>query len=154
VVDGPASGTFILTIDGGTIVVSGSTYLPVVEPSAVTPDTTSPPLTLPQQATVLLAAGLTLTSPTLGLASVPFAASAAVIAYGTAELASLAANSTFADGAITIQWLDIAATPTLHTWTVAQFKAWFTVIGQFYALCLKVQIGASTTLPTSSVTIA
>jgi hypothetical protein len=77
-----------------------------------------------------------------------------VIAYGTAELASLASNSTFADGAITIQWLDISATPALHTWTVAQFKAWFTAIGQFYALCLKVQIGASTILPPSSVTIA
>lgn len=73
-------------------------------------------------------------------------------AHISAEVQSLMLNGTFADGSSTVAWPD--ASGAVHTFSVAEFKAFATAIGAFVAACYKVLNGTSTTLPSASLTIA
>ena len=111
------------------------------------------PPTLAQKAMALLAAGLTITSPAIGLTSVAFAADADTQAHVNAEVTSILLNGTFADGTATVMWADM--TGTAHAIpSVAAFKPFASAIAAFVAGVMKCILGISTTLPASVVVIA
>jgi hypothetical protein len=113
----------------------------------------APAPTLPQQAEALLSSGLTITSTSTPALNGTYPATPTAVSYVQAEMLSVLINGTFADGETTLQWAD--ATGTLHTFpNVAVFKAFATAVGAFVAAATKVEIGASTTLPPASATIA
>jgi hypothetical protein len=147
----PATDLFTLTASQwaartpGPWAVQGGELVPYIYPV--------PAPTLAQQATALLSAGLTITSTSTPAIDGTYPATPTAVSYVNAEMLSILANGTFADGATTLQWAD--ATGALHTFpSVAVFKLFATAIGAFVAAATKVEIGASTTLPPSSVTIA
>ena len=129
------------TIVGGALVVGAP-------PSAPAP-------TLAQQAALALSAGLTLTSPTLGLVSVPFDVRTDSQAHVNAEVTSLLLNATFADGGATVSWPDLLVpSPAQHVWSVTQFKMFATAHAAYVASLYKVINGTLTALPAAAVTIA
>ncbi len=114
----------------------------------------TPTLTLAQQASALLAAGLTLTTAgTLALSGVTFATDALTQQQIQAELIALLAssNASFADGAATIAWPDTSG--TLHTMTPVQFKELAVAIAAFVSACVVAIKGQATALPSASATI-
>jgi hypothetical protein len=142
------SGIYVFSVNGVTL-ATPSTLQPF---DGVPPAVIGSP-TLPQQAAELLSAGLTITSTSTPAIDGTYPATPNAVSYVQAEMLSILANGTFADGATTLQWAD--ATGALHTFpSVAVFKLFATAIGTFVAAATKVQIGASTILPPSSVTIA
>ena len=110
-----------------------------------------PAPSLAAQAAALLAGGLTVTSTGTSTLNGVYACDATAQQHISAELISVMLNGTFADGTGTVQWQDISG--ALHGFTVAQWKPLAVAIGVFVAAAIKVQIGASTTLPTASATI-
>lgn len=113
----------------------------------------APAPTLVQQAATLLAGGLAITSTGTPTLNGTYSATPSSIAYVSSEMVSILANGTFTNGGTTIQWADLAG--ALHTVpSTAAFKALATALGSFVGACLQVEIGASTTLPTASATIA
>lgn len=73
-------------------------------------------------------------------------------AHVLSEVQSLMLNGTFADGSTTVAWPD--ASGVVHTFSVAEFKAFATAMGAFVAGCYKVLNGSSTSLPSAALTIA
>lgn len=129
---------------------------PTLQPCAAP---AAPSLTAAQQmamqAQVILAAGITITSPTLGLAAVTFAAGADVWPLVLSELAALqqSGGTTFADGDTTVHWPD--ASGALHIFMPAQFSTLAKTLGAFVAGCRNVVIGKpGAALPAASITIA
>ena len=136
----------------GAWAVSGGALVPYTPPAPV--------LTPAQQAQAALAGGLTITSPTLGLVGVTFAAGEDTWTLVLSELAALqlSGSAAFADGDTVVHWPDIASTPaspSLHVFTPAQFSAFAKTLGAFVAGCRNTIIGKpGATVPAASVTIA
>ena len=61
-------------------------------------------------------------------------------------------NGAFADGGSTVAWPD--ASGTVHTFSVAEFKAFASGIGAYVAALYKVLNGTLSALPSPTVTIA
>ncbi len=118
---------------------NGSSYMPPV-PS------------LSQQAAALLAGTVAISSTSTPMLDGSYTVTPDDQAHISVEVQSLMLNGTFADGASTVAWPD--ASGTLHSFSVAEFKAFATAVGGFVAACLKCQNGASTTLPSAALTIA
>lgn len=109
-------------------------------------------LTLPQQATALLALGFTLTSTGTPALNATYAATAEAQAQIADEIDALLLNGLFTNGTTSLPWPD--ATGAAHTFGVTQFKAFATAMADFAGGCMEVINGVSTTLPTASATIA
>ena len=117
-------------------------------PSALTPA---------QQAAATLAAGLSITSPTLGLTGATFATLTDAVGNNVwtlilSELAALqqSGGTAFADGGATVSWPDAGG--TLWTFTPAQFPTFAKAIGAFVAQCRNYANGKSgATLPSGAV---
>lgn len=110
------------------------------------------PSSLPQQAAALILGGLSITSNSTPSLNAVYSASPNTITYVNSEVVSILLNGTFTGGSSTLQWADI--TGTLHTFpSTDSFKAFATVLGAFVNGAIQVEIGASTTLPSNSVTI-
>ena len=110
------------------------------------------PQTLAQQAEAAIGAGLTLTSPTIPLASVTFDCGAVTQDHIQSEAVALLLTGAFADGSATVPWPDLAGVN--HTMTVAQFKTFAGAQGAYVAALYKVLNGTLVTLPSASMTIA
>lgn len=114
-----------------------------------------PPPTLAEQAMSAIGAGLTITSPTLGVTAIPFDVGPDTQNHITAEVTSILLDGTFVGGASTIAWPDlIIPYPAQHLWTVDQFKVFARAQGAYVAALYKVINGTATTLPPASVTLA
>ncbi len=103
-------------------------------------------------ATVLLSVPVAITSTSTPALSGSYGITMQDQAHIGAEVQSLMLNGTFADGSSTVAWPD--ASGAVHTFSMAEFKAFATAIGAFVAACYKVLNGSSTTLPGNAVTIA
>lgn len=103
-------------------------------------------------ATALLRAPVAVTSTGTPALSGSYGITMQDQAHIGAEVQSIMLNGTFADGSSTVAWPD--ASGAVHTFSVAQFKAFATAIGAFVAACYKVLNGSSTTLPSAALTIA
>ena len=113
------------------------------------------PPTPAEQAVAALGAGLTITSPTLGVTAIPFDVGPDTQNHITAEVTSILLDGTFVGGASTIAWPDlIIPYPAQHLWTVDQFKVFARAQGAYVAALYKVINGTATTLPPASVTLA
>jgi hypothetical protein len=111
-----------------------------------------PAPTLPQQAAAQLAAGLIITSGSAAALNGTYPCDDVTQSEIQAEMISLLANGTFADGGTTIAWADTSG--AAHTMTPTQFKAVATAIGAFVAGSVKVMKGQSATLPAATAAIA
>jgi hypothetical protein len=112
-----------------------------------------PPLTLAQQAAVLIAGGLTITSGGTPALNGTYAADPQTVSYINSELNAIMLNGTFADGAATVEWPDAAG--ALHTFNVVEFKALASALGAFVAGIRKCVIGVSgAALPPAGAAIA
>jgi hypothetical protein len=113
----------------------------------------SPPPSPAQQALVLLAAGLTITSLSTPSITGLYACDGVTQSHVQAELWSIILNGTFADGSMSVAWPD-AATGQNHIFPdTITFRAFATAIGSFVAGCAKVINGSSVLLPPSAATI-
>ena len=119
-----------------------------------------PVQTATQQAMALLGGGLTITSPALALAAVPFyamtdASGESVWSLILSEMAALnlSGNTAFADGNATVQWPDM--TGALHGFTPAQFTQFAKTLGAFVAQCRNFANGVpGAIVPAATVNIA
>jgi hypothetical protein len=108
--------------------------------------------TIAQQATTLLASGLTITSTATPALNATYAADPTTISYINSELSAIMLNATFADGTATVEWPD--ASGALHVMTVAQFKTFAAALGAFVAGGRKCVIGVTgATLPSAIASI-
>jgi len=108
--------------------------------------------TLAEQAAAALMAPVAVTSTSTPALSASYTITRDDQTHIQAEVQSLMLNGTFADGSSAVAWPD--ASGAVHTFTVAQFKAFATAVGAFVAACYKVLNGSSTTLPSAALTIA
>lgn len=127
--------------------LSGETFsltqpvLPIPEP------------TLAQQANILLAGGLTVTSAASAALDGTYAADATTIGFINSEINAILLDGAFADGSVAIEWPDVAG--TLHLFTIVQFKTLAAALGAFVSDVRKCVIGAvGAALPAAAVTIA
>ncbi len=104
------------------------------------------------QIIALLAGSVSITSASAPSLNGSYTITAQDQQHISVELQSLMLNGTFADGSSSVAWLDTKG--VAHTFDAAQFKAFATALGAFVAACIKCQIGTSTTLPSSTLTIA
>ena len=111
----------------------------------------APAPTPAQQAATLIATGLAVTSTGTPALSATYPCDPTTQSHIAAEMISVLVNGTFADVTASVQWPDV--TGALHTFTLAQWRPLAVAIGAFVAAALKVQIGATTTLPSAAVTI-
>lgn len=101
----------------------------------------------------LLAGTVSITSTSTPALNGSYAITQADQVHISAEVQSIMLNGTFADGTGTCAWSD--ASGAIHTFpSIAEFKAFATAIGSFVAACYKALNGASTALPSTSITIA
>jgi hypothetical protein len=115
-------------------------------------------LTPAQQAAGAIAAGLTITSPSLGLTSVTFACDPATADHLNNEVTSLLLTGAFLDGSASIVWPTLSAVPPggafIVSLTVAQFKTLALTIGAFVGAATKVVLGIpGAAVPAAAVTI-
>ena len=137
------------TVPEGTHVAPGWTFAGgTFSPPYVAPITP----TLAQQAGALLAAGLTVASTGTPSLDGVYACDMVTQSHVTSEITALLLNSAFADGGATVTWPDTSG--ALHTFNATQFKSWATAMAAFIAGCAKCINGASSSLPSASVTIA
>ncbi|MDE2468202.1 MAG: hypothetical protein KGL35_05540 [Bradyrhizobium sp.] len=104
------------------------------------------------EAQALLAGPVTITSTSTPALNGSYGITAQDQAHVLSEVQSIMLNGTFADGSSTVAWPD--ASGVVHTFSVAEFKAFATAIGAFVAACYKVLNGSSTSLPSAALTIA
>lgn len=117
---------------------------------------TPTPLTLPQQASNALYAGVEITSTSTPALNGLYPVDAATQSHLQAEMISLlvSGGTAFADGSTSVVWPDMASPKVNHTFTAAEFKLFATAIYAYVAALYKVVNGSSTTIPPASVTIA
>ena len=130
----------------GQIITSDASGNPVNAPRP------APVLTLAQQATVLLGAGLTITSASMPAINGLYAVDSAAQAHIQVETMAILLNGTFADGSTFLAWPDMIG--AVHTFpSVAAFKVFANVVSAYVAALFKVGNGTSTTLPSATATI-
>jgi hypothetical protein len=110
-----------------------------------------PPPTLGQQATAMLAAGLTIASTGTPALNGTYACDPATTQNIQAEIISIMLNSTFADGGATVAWPDVAG--ALHSFDIAAFKSFAAAIAAFVAVLTRIALSNSGTLPSTTTTI-
>lgn len=110
-----------------------------------------PSATLAQQAAVMLAAGLAVTSTGTPALDGTYAADPQTQSDLMAEVLSLAVNSAFTNGTASLGWPDIYG--AYHTFNATQFKALATALGAFAGALKPIIASNSGTLPSASVTI-
>jgi len=132
------------TVQQGWTYVAGVFAAPVVA---------APVLTPAQQAQAALAAGLTISSPTIPLAGVAFPTDLGAQAKYNSVQTNINTHATFPGGAVSGPIKD--STGAWHTVTTAQYTAIVTAISAFVSACDLVVDGyPGATVPASSVTIA
>ena len=133
----------------GLWVVSAGALVPYAPPAPV--------LTAAQQAWAAIAGGLTITSPTLGVAAVAFGCDAATTGHLNDEVTAIVLTGAFLDGTASITWPTLTAMPNgtfFVALTVAQFKTLALTIGAFVGAATKVVLGIpGAAVPTPAITI-
>ncbi|MHB1305288.1 MAG: DUF4376 domain-containing protein [Acidiphilium sp.] len=107
-----------------------------------------PPPTLAQQATAALSAGLAITSTNTPALDGTYSCDDAAQARINRVAVYVQMNGKFPGGTSTIAWLD--ATGAQHVFSVAQFQAFATAVGDYVAALDDVILGLSTTLPSAA----
>jgi hypothetical protein len=113
---------------------------------------TVPAPTLAQQAAVLLSGTLEVASTGTPALDGSYAIDVTTQSHISAEMLCVQVTGKFADGTTSIAWQDVGG--VVHTFpSTASFQSFALAVAGFVAAAYKVINGASTTLPTASVTI-
>lgn len=146
----PATGEIELTVEQWKAWLSAPGQWTVSEGNLVPYTPPAPPLTLAQQASQALLAGLKISSASTPALDGTYVVDESAQARMNRIAVYLQVNGTFPGSASTITWLD--ASGAKHTFDAAQFKALATAIGDYVAAIDDVILGLSTTLPSPSAT--
>lgn len=112
-----------------------------------------PAPTLAQQAQSALNAGLTITSASTPALDGTYSVDAPAQQRIVAEVTAILLNGTFADGATTLEWLDMHGAP--HSFpSTAEFKVFASAVSAYVANLTKCMLGQASTLPAATADIA
>lgn len=110
-----------------------------------------PPPSLPQQATALLSAPVTVVCTSLGALDADYPNNDAVRSQIAATQTKINAGRSLPGGGSTFNWTDVDG--NAHQWPAAQFTDFADLMADFVYGCTQVQQGHSTTLPSTTLTI-